>query len=124
MIVGFSVTFTMTLNLVQSNVAGRTKKTIYTSSIFVSYCVGNLIGPQLFFTSEYPRYQSGFTAMIVCFAVQFLFTGMLFYVSWKENQKRDQLAASDSQELDRETRTAMEMSDLTDKENMHFRYAL
>lgn len=49
MLVGYSVTFTMSLNLVQSNVAGRTKKSMFASSVFVSYCVGNLIGPQLFF---------------------------------------------------------------------------
>lgn len=33
--VGFSVTFVQGLNLVQANVAGRTKKTIYASSVFV-----------------------------------------------------------------------------------------
>jgi MFS transporter, ACS family, allantoate permease len=36
MLPGFSVTFVHTLNLVQANVAGRTKRTMYTSSTFVA----------------------------------------------------------------------------------------
>ncbi|KIM97181.1 hypothetical protein OIDMADRAFT_130322 [Oidiodendron maius Zn] len=87
LLVGFSVTFVQTLNLIQANVAGRTKKTVVTSSIFISYCVGNLIGPQLFFAREQPRYQSGFASMLVCFGVLGFLCGVSYIVNRKENSR-------------------------------------
>lgn len=35
LLVGFSVTFVQSLSLVQANVAGRTKRTMFTSSVFI-----------------------------------------------------------------------------------------
>ncbi|KAL5365788.1 major facilitator superfamily domain-containing protein [Aspergillus floccosus] len=77
LLVGFSATFVISLTLMQSNVAGRTKKIVFASSYFISYCVGNLIGPQLFFESEEPRYQSGFASMVICFAAQIVIVGVI-----------------------------------------------
>jgi hypothetical protein len=53
----------------------------------ISYCVGNLIGPQLFFPKEAPRYQSGFASMLVCFSVQFLFIGISYLINLRENKR-------------------------------------
>lgn len=53
----------------------------------ISYCVGNLIGPQLFFPKEAPRYQSGFASMLVCFSVQFLFIGISYFINLRENKR-------------------------------------
>ena len=52
-----------------------------------SYCVGNLIGPQLFFQREKPRYQSGFASWIVCFVAQFLIAGILYVIGLRENRR-------------------------------------
>ncbi|KAH7007075.1 major facilitator superfamily domain-containing protein [Ilyonectria destructans] len=123
LLVGFSVVWVLALTFVQANVAGRTKKTIFASSVFVSYCLGNIIGPQLFFSYEAPRYQSGFAAMIVCFCVQILLVTAMYFVNWRENTRRDRLATGDN-DVDRDVDVALGLSDLTDKENLHFRYVL
>lgn len=44
------------LSLVASNVAGYTKKTVATAMFYLGYCVGNIIGPFLFFVREKPKY--------------------------------------------------------------------
>ncbi|ETS74221.1 hypothetical protein PFICI_14087 [Pestalotiopsis fici W106-1] len=102
-IVGFSVAFVQGLGIIQANVAGRTKKNVFTSSVFVSYCIGNLIGPQVFLEREAPQYRTGFAVIIGAFAFQ-----------------RDRAAQNQESSFD----TEQSLSDLTDKENPHFRYVL
>ncbi|KAH8896863.1 MFS general substrate transporter [Thozetella sp. PMI_491] len=122
-LVGFSVAFVFTLNLVQSNVAGRTKKTVFASSVFIFYCVGNLIGPQLFFSYEAPRYKSGFEAMIICLAVQVIIVSTMYILNLRENKRREALASS-TPESGNAGGIMLGLSDLTDRENLHFRYSL
>jgi ACS family allantoate permease-like MFS transporter len=54
-----------------SNVAGRTKKTVTATVLFVSYCVGNAIGAQMFVASDAPKYVRGITACAVLYIVEF-----------------------------------------------------
>ena len=61
-----------------------------TNGLSLSYCVGNLIGPQLFFEREEPRYQSGFASMLVCFGAQVFFMGLLYFVKARDNRKVSQ----------------------------------
>ncbi len=42
----------MSLTMVSSNVAGYTKKQLTAAVLFTGYCVGNIIGPQTFISSE------------------------------------------------------------------------
>ena len=42
-----SVGFAMSLTMISSNVAGYTKKQLTGAAVFVGYCVGNIIGPQV-----------------------------------------------------------------------------
>lgn len=42
-----SVGFALSLTMVSSNVAGYTKKQLTGAFVFVGYCVGNIIGPQV-----------------------------------------------------------------------------
>ncbi|CAI7636454.1 unnamed protein product [Penicillium glandicola] len=123
LLVGFSVNFVLSLTLLQSNVAGRTKKTMFASSFFVSYCVGNLIGPQLFFTREAPRYQSGFASMIVCFVVQIAIVVVMYTVNVRENKRRDLLNPNTSEDHQAAV-VSLGLSDMTDAQNLHFRYVL
>ncbi|OQD97014.1 hypothetical protein PENSOL_c013G02290 [Penicillium solitum] len=123
LLVGFSVNFVLSLTLLQSNVAGRTKKTMFASSFFVSYCVGNLIGPQLFFSREAPRYQSGFASMIVCFVVQIAIVIVMYTVNARENKRRD-LLNPNGPEDQHATAVSLGLSDMTDVQNLHFRYVL
>jgi hypothetical protein len=52
----FAVNIPLSLSLVTSNVAGFTKRSTTSALLFVAYCVGNIVGPQLFFESEEPNY--------------------------------------------------------------------
>ena len=54
------------LSMVTSNVAGFTKKAVTTAMMFVAYCVGNIIGPFLFFPSQAPIYSVRCTIMLTC----------------------------------------------------------
>lgn len=53
---GFAGGFPLCLSLVASNTAGYTKKTTVSAIFFVGYCVGNIVGPQTFYSSEAPAY--------------------------------------------------------------------
>lgn len=44
--------FSLSLTMVSSNVAGYTKKQLTGAVLFTGYCVGNIIGPQTFISSE------------------------------------------------------------------------
>lgn len=52
----FAVNIPLSLSVISSNVAGFTKRSVTSALMFVAYCVGNIIGPQLFLSSEEPLY--------------------------------------------------------------------
>ena len=51
--------------MVSSNVAGYTKKQLTGAVLFTGYCVGNIIGPQTFKSSEKPGYKSAYIAYVL-----------------------------------------------------------
>ena len=56
--------FSMSLTIVSSNIAGYTKKQVTGALLFTGYCVGNIIGPQTFKSSEAPGYNSAYIAYV------------------------------------------------------------
>lgn len=52
----FAVNIPLSLSVISTNVAGFTKRSVTSALLFVAYCMGNIIGPQLFLTSEEPAY--------------------------------------------------------------------
>lgn len=54
-----------------SNVAGRTKKSVVSTIMFIGYCVGNAIGAQMFQAKDSPRYVPALIACAVLAFVQF-----------------------------------------------------
>ncbi len=111
--------FICMLSIVASNVAGHTKK-ITTNAIFlVSFCVGNLVGPQTFIDSQAPDYVGGKVSIAVCGVCSFLILISIYAsYSW-ENKKRDSLDMSQFEKFDNS-----EFADLTDRTNPKFRYSL
>ena len=88
------------------------------AQIFIAYCAGNIIGPQLFFEDEAPSYPSGFLSMLICFGVAFVTCFILrFYLVWV-NKRRDQEATP----ADEEDAGDVNLADKTDKEIRRFRY--
>jgi MFS family permease len=105
------------LSLVGSNYKGSTKKMTVTALLFVAYCTGNMIGPQLFKTSEAPRYNTAFVGIMVCYAlVVVLALGMRFWLlSVNKIRNRKELTTSVDED---------ENEDKTDFATMGFRYRI
>lgn len=52
----YAVNLPISLSIISSNVAGFSKKSVVSASLFVAYCAGNIVGPQFFLASEAPSY--------------------------------------------------------------------
>ncbi|KAL3450360.1 major facilitator superfamily domain-containing protein [Aspergillus insuetus] len=119
----FACNIPLALSLIASNVAGFTKRSVTSALIFVAYCVGNIVGPQMFLESEEPQYDTGMAASVAGLALGIFFlTCLLVYYIW-ENKRRDAkygtpVELSDAQAI------AEGMSDKTDLEIESFRYML
>lgn len=108
----YAINLPISLSVITSNVAGFTKQSVVSSLIFISYCVGNMIGPQFFISSEEPSYpvscslflrqksatdpklKTGMKASIASLALSagFLIALYVYYVL--ENRRRDRLTSS------------------------------
>ncbi|KAJ5652981.1 hypothetical protein N7507_010407 [Penicillium longicatenatum] len=125
LIIAFSANFPLTMTMITSNTAGFTKKSTVTSMVFVAYCLGNIVGPQIMFSREAPSYPSGFAGMLVCFACSAILSMLLrFYCIW-ENEKRDAsvITVGGYGENSASTSSAcLNLSDKTDRELPQFRY--
>jgi len=92
-----------------------------TYQVFIAYCLGNIVGPQLFFEDEAPSYPSGFLSMIICFgAALVLSIALRFYLIW-ENKRRDNKTGA-VVDLAEDQIGVMNLADATDKEIASFRY--
>lgn len=132
------LSFSMSLTVVSSNVAGYTKKQLTGAALFTGYCVGNIIGPQTFQSSQAPGYHGAYIAMLVGYIVKTVCVMILYAYMWSENKKRDRKAALSltagglsTTELVNGPQTAEEreaiekgMLDVTELDNPGFRYIL
>ncbi|KAI8290531.1 putative transporter [Colletotrichum sp. SAR11_57] len=101
-----------------ANTAGHTKKVTTNAIVFASYCISNIIGPQFFKSSQAPLYPLGMGAMLVSYALS-IFTMILYMLyCWNENRQREKL----DQDAGRRVHLDTDFQDLTDRENIHFRY--
>ncbi|EFQ27359.1 major facilitator superfamily transporter [Colletotrichum graminicola] len=122
-VVGYSLTgffggvVSLVISLGMSNVAGHTKKSFVAATVFVAYCVGNIVGPQLVRSQSRARhYPELWTGLIVCYVICVLAAAALYRLLRAENRRRDALP------VDEEERAKLAFQDLTDKENPYFRY--
>lgn len=123
--VGYSITGTfgavvcLVISLGMGNVAGQTKKSFMAATIFVAYCVGNIVGPQLIKSETKERhYPMLWLGLIISYCITIVCSGLLYFVLWRENRRRDAL------DLDVVEGDKLAFKDLTDGENLHFRYML
>ncbi|OWO98961.1 hypothetical protein B2J93_6111 [Marssonina coronariae] len=120
----------LSLGLVSSNYKGVTKKMTVTAIIFLTYCAGNISGPQTFKTSEKAAgYPTAFRAILICYGlVVFVSLGLRLYLSFV-NKKRDREeggapATEDLTAPDKRHLTADDYEDVTDLNTPGFRYRL
>ncbi|KAL1758284.1 major facilitator superfamily domain-containing protein [Schizophyllum commune] len=107
-----------------SNVAGRTKKTVTSSIMFIAYCAGNAAGAQIFRQEDAPRYIPAIITNAILYGAQIV--GLLLwrcYYVW-QNGRRDAAAraAGISEDERRRLGALNGEQDMTDTENIHFRY--
>ena len=122
----YNASFVIILSILTGNIAGHTKKVITNAMIFLGVCAGNIAGPFFYKAEQAPGYSLGIWSMIVANFVEIaliLFLGAC--LAW-ENRRRDRIQqivpggdADDLRQLELD-RTAF--SDLTDKENLNFRF--
>ena len=123
----YNAAFVMILSLQTANTAGHTKKVVTNAMLFLGYCTGNIAGPFFCKTDQSPKYTLGIWAMIVCHLLEVMVILILRFMLSRENKRRDIVqgivdeSAADRKrrEMERD-RTAF--SDLTDRENLNFRY--
>ncbi|KAL4798694.1 putative MFS allantoate transporter [Aspergillus venezuelensis] len=124
----YNASFVIILSILTGNIAGHTKKAITNAMIFLGVCAGNIAGPFFYKAEQAPGYELGIWSMIVANFVEIGLIIILGVCLAMENRRRDRVQrivdGGDGQademrrlELDR---TAF--SDLTDKENLNFRY--
>ncbi|KAG9008333.1 hypothetical protein FRB94_013379 [Tulasnella sp. JGI-2019a] len=121
-------TFVLSLSLITSNTGGQTKKMILAATIWLGACVGNIAGPFFYKTSQAPTYRLGIGSMLVANCLEVLIIIALRLIFIHGNKQKEKAAAEllaqaangNSKALPEENATAF--SDLTDKENVNFRY--
>lgn len=99
-----------------TNMAGYTKRVTATAFVFLAYCLGNIIGPHAFLSSEAPVYQTGCQMMLGCSIVQIVLVLALRALLIYRNKKRD---AMNLPVLAEEEKI---LEDLTDFQDLRFRY--
>lgn len=94
-----------------------TEKSTVSASTFVGYCVGNIIGPNIFGASPGPLYHAGFMGSFICLCGVVVIASITPLVLRWENHRRDKHAGT--------ARHAHSIEeDLTDLQNKDFRYVL
>ncbi|KAL8738255.1 MAG: hypothetical protein Q9181_000935 [Wetmoreana brouardii] len=137
----FGPVVSLIISIGMANVAGATKKSFTAAAIFVAYCVGNIVGPQLIKTQTLKRhYPELWLGLIIWYVLHTLHYALFFFHKKsefspsyciviilaialyihlrRENRKRDSLPQDEAE------RDSFAFKDLTDKENPYFRYVL
>ncbi|TAQ84210.1 hypothetical protein B7494_g7466 [Chlorociboria aeruginascens] len=115
-----AVSAELTYSLLAANIAGYTKKTVAGALYFSAYCLGNIISPQAFLTTQAPTYKTGIAVTLASYSIlEIIFAG-LYLMYRRENSKRDKEMADVHLTADEDLINAF--SDLTDKKNKLVRY--
>ncbi|KAJ4411644.1 Allantoate permease [Gnomoniopsis sp. IMI 355080] len=117
---GSPTPFVAILSLISTNVAGWTKKTTVAAMYLIGYCVGNIIGPQVFQDKDAPKYTSAEIVIVVCYFVSLLDVLFIYYWCRSQNKKKAEMRAQPGYVKIE----GQEFYDLTDRENPEFVYSL
>ncbi len=102
-------------SLPMANTSGHSKKVARNAIMFLSYCVGNIVAPQFFRSSEAPEYHTAYRAILsgLCISTACL----LIYAGgvYMENKKMAQTTPEDASTEDL-------LVDITDKKKKGFVY--
>jgi hypothetical protein len=117
----------MIFSLISRNVAGQTKKSTTLAITFIAWAAGNMTAPQIFQSTDAPRYQKGLAAHFCLYAL-FNITLVLTRVLIMRRNKHKTATPCDSSASvkisDTKNLHTHAFEDLTDKENPEFRYEI
>lgn len=110
--------YIVALGLNTANTAGHTKKVTTNAVIFIAYCTSNIIAPQFFKAEQAPLYPLGMAAILASYVLAMITIVLYATYCWWQNRSRDAVDAAAGERTHADT----DFRDLTDKENIHFRY--
>lgn len=113
---------TMIYSWNSANTAGYTKRVARTCLTMIFFSAGALIGPQLFRAEDAPRYLRAKTALLAITVACVPLALLVSYISYLENKKKEALDELFKQKWLEDKGDNYEFMDLTDKENIMFRY--
>ncbi|KAK2756500.1 hypothetical protein FQN54_005393 [Arachnomyces sp. PD_36] len=101
---------------------GHTKKVVTNAVLFLGYCSGNIAGPFFYKESQSPYYTLGIWSMIVSHLIEAVIIITLGILLRNENKRRDRIQSQMEGGLEGRNLDATAFSDMTDRENLNFRY--
>lgn len=110
--------YIVSLGINTANTAGHTKKVTVNALVFIAYCVSNIIAPQFFKADQAPLYPLGMGAVLGSYVLSIITIAMYATYCWYENRRRDRIDSDKGGRVHADT----DFRDLTDKQNVHFRY--
>ncbi|ETN37239.1 uncharacterized protein HMPREF1541_08229 [Cyphellophora europaea CBS 101466] len=118
----YNAAFVLILSLQIANTAGHTKKVVTNAVLFLGYCAGNIAGPFFYLAEQSPTYELGIWSMIVSHLIEVCLISTFWFLMKRENVRRDKLQAAMEGGLEGRDLNATAYVDMTDRENMNFRY--
>jgi MFS family permease len=124
----YNAAFVMILSLTTANTAGHTKKVVTNAVLFLGYCTGNIAGPFFYKTEQSPTYPLGIWSMIVAHLLEVVVILLLRVLLARDNKARDRaqgitgLEGEEEKARQERERDETAFSDMTDRENLNFRY--
>ncbi|KAL4880526.1 major facilitator superfamily domain-containing protein [Aspergillus karnatakaensis] len=112
---------TLGLSMVSRNIGGATKKSVVIATTFVSWAVGNAIGPQVFLDNDAPRYFTAFGVHLGCYVCLTIAVVLLRFHLSAQNKKKERMLREAGLDPEEEN-LAHAFEDRTDRENLYFRY--
>lgn len=111
--------WTLSMSVGTANTAGHTKKVRTNAILLIGYCLGNFIGPFFFIADQAPRYNLGVGMMFFCIGVQVLSISSIWILLGHRNKLRALVDTFERGVLEGYENGFRNMTDL---ENLHFRY--
>ncbi|KAI2628176.1 putative MFS allantoate transporter [Xylaria nigripes] len=107
----YNAAFVMILSLQTANTSGHTKKVVTNAVLFLGYCTGNA-----------PQYELGIWSIIVSHLLEVVLIITFWITLRRENIRRDKKQAVMEGGLEGRDLDITAFADMTDRENMNFRY--
>ncbi|ORY69060.1 MFS transporter [Pseudomassariella vexata] len=118
----YNAAFVMILSLQVANTSGHTKKVVTNAVLFLGYCIGNIIGPFFYLSNQAPHYELGIWSIILSHLLEACIIVTFWIMMSRENRRRDKIQSVMVGGLEGRDLDATAFLDMTDRENLNFRY--